>query len=533
MDDYKKVLKKFVSIGYSLSNIRDLDRLFQIILTEAIDLLQCDSGTVYIKKKRPEEEITEEERNDPMAAPEYQLEFRDVQNRSQRVDFQKSCMVVSKRTIPGYSTMTGEMVNIPDAYGLTGDEPYQFSKSFDEESAYRTVSILSIPMKNKDGEVIGVITLYNRKRNPERRLRTDDDFRENVVPFDEHDVEFAESIASQAAVALENSLLYKGIEEMLYGFVNASVTAVESRDPVTAGHSKRVSILTTELAKRIDRCDAGTYRETRFSPDQLKEIEFAALLHDFGKIGVRERVLVKPHKLHQEELQALLERFKYLKKNIEKEHSERKLQYLMEHGREEFAAYSKAVDEEQAARFEQLDAYVRYILSINNPLIVKSEIGGIEKLSEISRITYPDEDGTVKPLIQPFEIHHLSILKGSLTEDERREIESHVKHTFSFLTKIRWTGELSKVPDIAHAHHEKLDGSGYPRGLMEKEIPLQSKIMTVADIFDALTAADRPYKKAVPFEKALFVLELEVKDGQVDREIFQIFREAEVYKAVL
>jgi HD-GYP domain-containing protein (c-di-GMP phosphodiesterase class II) len=373
------------------------------------------------------------------------------------------------------------------------------------------------------------VQLLNCKRNRAARLLAAEDIEREVQPFPKHSVRLAESLASQAAVAYENSRLYQDIEALFEGFVQAAVTAIEQRDPTTSGHSLRVSRMTVGLAEIVNRCDTGPYRGTRFSSDQMKEIRYAALLHDFGKVGVREEVLIKAKKLYPAQFDVLQDRFDYARKELEARHERRKFQALLQLPREEALGVIAGLDEEYRQRIAELDEAFAAIADANEPTVMPS--GTFERLFEISRQTYRDPRGAERPLLTPAEVRFLSIPRGSLDPGEREQIESHVVHSFNFLMQIPWTREIRNIPDIARAHHEKINGTGYPHHLKGDEIPLQARMMTICDIFDALSASDRPYKKAVPASRALAILEESVTNNELDSELFQLFLQGHLYES--
>jgi HD-GYP domain-containing protein (c-di-GMP phosphodiesterase class II) len=312
------------------------------------------------------------------------------------------------------------------------------------------------------------------------------------------------------------------LDAMFESFVVASVTAIEQRDPITRGHSFRVARMTTGLAEALSRSDLARFRETRFSERQLRELRYAALLHDFGKIGVRENVLVKARKLTPEHHSAIRERI-----NVETERLKRRAlaqQLVMLRSGMDSRQELLVIEQELESKLAALDVYWTAIQEANEPEILKKKPGKALKLA----IEYSlSEDGM--PLLTAEEQRVLSIPRGTLTPEERREIEAHVVHTYNFLRRIPWPEDLAAIPEIAGAHHEKLDGSGYPQGRTGADIPLPSQLMTVADIYDALTAADRPYKKSLPSERAFQVLDDETKSGKLDADIVRIFIEAKVF----
>ena len=260
----------------------------------------------------------------------------------------------------------------------------------------------------------------------------------------------------------------------------------------------------------------------------MKEIRYASLLHDFGKVGVREEVLVKAKKLYPMQLDIVKERFAYARKSLEHEQSERKLAYLLEKGREAFLQRSAAFERELEEQVHELDEFLKFIVKCNEPTILRED--NFARLGEFAARQFVDSAGRRRPLLSAQELRLLSISRGNLDDQERSQIESHVSHTLNFLRQIPWTKEIKNIPAIASAHHEKLDGTGYPNNLFAPEIPIQAKMMTISDIYDALSATDRPYKKAVPAELALDILFDEAKRGLVDAELLNLFQEAEVFR---
>jgi HD-GYP domain-containing protein (c-di-GMP phosphodiesterase class II) len=379
-------------------------------------------------------------------------------------------------------------------------------------------------------EVIGVIQLINCKIGTEP-LRTTEDFRDRVVPFDDTAVEYGEIVAHQAGIALENAFLTEEKEALFRGFVDASVKAIEQRDPTTSGHSHRVARLCLKVADCINIVSSGPFKNLQFNENQMKEIEYASLLHDFGKLGVREQVLLKSKKLYPWEMDLLLERFELIKARYEIDFLGELVNYLQNPQMAMAGLSPDGFKDKHQSNIQQLDGFLEFILNSNEPTVL--EQGGFEKLKDIANLNFCDSKCKTRPYILPQELKALSVSRGSLTAEEFSEIQSHVTHTYEFLRKIPWGRNLANIPQIAAKHHEKLDGSGYPSAAGAEEIPTQSRIMAIADIFDALTAADRPYKKAVPVDKALHIIEMEVKAGKCDAELFKLFIESESYKVVL
>ncbi len=391
--------------------------------------------------------------------------------------------------IAGAVAATGAPIRIPDAYADA-----RFNPEVDASTGYRTRNIITVPMLNTRGEVVGVIQALNRRDGA----------------FGDEDEELLQALAGPAASAIENAVLHEEIERLFEGFVRASVTAIEARDPTTAGHSGRVATLTVGLARAVEQAPPPPWRDLRFEPAALQQLRYAALLHDFGKVGVREHVLTKADKLHPHQLELLKGRFELARASLENERLRARLA-----GRGE-------ADVE--ARLAELDACLDVVVVANRPAVLAEEASA--RLASLGGRTFTDPRGAARPLVTDEELRLLSIPKGSLSDDERREIESHVTHTYRFLSQIPWTRALRRVPEIAYGHHEKLDGHGYPRSVAAPAIAPETRMMTIADIFDALTASDRPYKKALPPERALDILADEVKRGQVDGPLFGVFVEA-------
>lgn len=516
----EREMEELNRIGIALSETRDVNVLLDMILTKAREITGADAGSLY---------LVEQDHRDALEAGhgERHLRFKLTQNDSVQFPFKEFVLPMREDSLAGCSAIRGEVINLADAYRIPRGRPYKFNKRFDEETGYRTRSLLTLPMKNGRGEIIGVLQLINCKSNPAARLTDKKAVKKEVHPFPDRAVRFAFSLASQAAVAYENSRLYQDIETLFEGFVKAAVTAIEQRDPTTSGHSLRVSGMTVGLAEVVDRIETGAYAGTRFSPDQMKEIRYAALLHDFGKVGVREEVLVKAKKLYPMQMDIVAHRFDYLYKDLEARLERDKFQLLLGFDREEALARVQKLEEDFRARSAQLESAFRAIVKANEPTVMPA--GEFENLVEIARQTYRDPRGVERPFLSPDEVRFLSIPKGSLDLDERAQIESHVVHSFNFLLQIPWTNEIREIPRIARAHHEKLNGTGYPYKLRADDIPVQAKIMTICDMFDALSASDRPYKKALPTEGALDILDMSVKQNELDPELFRLFLEAKIF----
>ena len=501
-------------IGVALGTERDLKTLLELILTQSRRITQSDAGSLYLV------ELNEEGTK--------RLRFRLAQTYSKpEAPFVEFTIPVDRTSLAGYCAVTGDPLVIDDAYFLPPDVEYTINRSFDERYGYRTKSMLVLPMKDHRDEIIGVLQLINRKRNFEAVLATPADVDQQVVPYSKRSVELVTALAGQAAVAIENSRLYEDIEKLFEGFVLAAVHAIEQRDPTTYGHSGRVAGMTVSLAEIVDHAD-GPYRGIRFSREQVKEIRYAALLHDFGKVGVREQVLIKAKKLYPSDLGLVRHRHAFIRRTAEREFWRKRAEFLEQHGTKDYRAFVQQLEAVHQQELNELDRFLEIVLHANEPSILPD--GSFEELKAWSKRSYLGLDGATEPFLSPDEMRYLTIRKGSLDDAERHEIESHVTHTYQFLQRIPWTRELQQIPLIAYGHHEKLDGRGYPRRITGEAIPIQTRMMTISDIYDALTAQDRPYKRAVSNDRALDIMSTEVNDGQLDRDLFKLFIEGKVFQ---
>ena len=512
-------LSELSAVGDALATERDLDALLGMIVGQAIRLTNADAASLYLVRQAQEGEglVLQFTLSQNLTFPDLPLIQFDIP--------------IDHASVAGYVASTGEVLNIPDVYELGDDVPYQLNRSFDERFGYRTKSMLVIPMRSHRDQTTGVLQLINRKRDPDVRLANPVIAEDQVLPFDRRAQRLATALAAHAAVAIENSSLYEDIELLLEGFVTAAVSAIESRDPATSGHSLRVANYTIQLAEAVDRTGDGVYADQFFTRNQLRELRYAALLHDFGKVGVREKVLVKQKKLYGHDLTILRQRFELLMQQADLEFERHRAEWLLANGPSGYAEALKRLDAARLGRHQQLQHWLDVIARSNEPTILPE--GATEELEVIGQQTWIDRQGVEHPVLSEAEVRFLSIARGNLDLRERREIESHVANTYRFLKMIPWTPELASVPEIAQGHHEKLDGSGYPRGVRAEEIPVQARMMTISDIYDALTAADRPYKRAVTPERALDILRGEASRGLLDSHLLGIFIDAGIFSMVV
>lgn len=520
-----ELIEQLLDIGAALSSAQDLGGLLNLILSKSREITYSDAGSVYLVDHSDE-------------TPK--LLFKVAQNASKpRLSFKEFALPLTDKSLAGYVAITGESLNLSDAYDLPADVPYQLDTSFDRDINYRTCSVMVLPMQNRQGETIGVLQLINRKTKADTVLTAENAW-ESTQRYSEWEERIVRSLASQAAISIERNQLQESIEHLFEGFVKASVQVIEARDPCTYGHSERVAALTVRLSEEVNSSSSGWLRPIYFNHRQIQEIRYAALLHDFGKIGVPEAVLTKQKKLYPSQLEIIRHRFALAQRSMEMECVQSKYKYLLSH-----SAYRKHPSEEsgclQCQEIEQLDTklaeaktrlaeYWELLLEANEPHILAAE--PLAQLRELARQTYRDIDGEIKPLLDQDEILQLMVSRGNLTVVERAAIESHVTHTYEFLKQIPWTKDLKNVPQIAYGHHEKLDGTGYPLGLKESEIPIQAQLMTIADIYDALTAGDRPYKRALRTEAALKILRQEATHNKINSDLLQLFEHRQVFSVL-
>jgi len=489
-----------------------------MILTEARHLTDSDAGSLYLVEE--EEGGTRtlhflRSQNDSLPdlpRPEYSLAFDDT-------------------SLAGFVAFHGQHLVIEDAYDIPDSEPYSFNRSYDEKQGYRARSMLIVPMKDHRDTVVGVLQLINKKSDPGAVIRDELSSDRHVVGYELRDVELVQSLAGQAAVSIENVRLYEEIENLFEGFIKASVIAIDQRDPATSGHSVRVATLTCDIAEVADGATDGPFKDTQFSREQMRELRYAGLLHDFGKVGVREDVLVKSNKLPPVLLERIESRFDLIRRTLESDFHEQRAEHLLKHGRDDFDSFLESLEEEHERSRSQIDRFQDAIRESNVPRVLPEASTGI--LEDIATATFRNFADQEVPYVTREELRFLSIPKGSLDADERLQIELHVTHTYNFLRQIPWTTNLAHVADIAHGHHEKLDGTGYPRGIQASEIAIQTRIMTVADIFDALTASDRPYRKALSAQRATEILDMEAKAGMLDRDVVALVVDSGVHHRII
>ncbi len=486
-------LQRILEVGKSLGAEKNVDRLLDAILGAAKDVVEADRCSLF---------VVDRERNE--------LWSKIAHGTSGEI------RIPLGTGIAGQCAETKTVINIDDPY----DDP-RFNKDVDKATGYTTTSILTVPMLDNEGACTGVLQALNKKT---------DALGNSSFGLDDEDLLTA--LGGSAAVSIENAFLHRDIERLFEGFIRASVYAIEARDPTTSGHSERVALVTIAVAQAVNLDPPPEHRGVHFNDAELRELRYAALLHDFGKVGVRENVLVKANKLYVHEFELMRERFEHARARAEVHFLQQEVQALTPLGFQGAACLTcHDIHQHRDAALRDLDEMWAFIELCNRPTVL--EQGGFERLSELQKMRFGDRHARQRELLTEHERINLSIPRGSLNQQERLEIESHVTHTFEFLRQIPWTTDLKRVPEIAYKHHEKLTGNGYPRAVAAVEIPAQTRIMTIADIYDALTANDRPYKKALPHEKAVEILATEASKGMLDRSLLDVFLRSKAYDSAL
>jgi HD-GYP domain-containing protein (c-di-GMP phosphodiesterase class II) len=510
--------ERLLQIGVALSAQRDVPLLHEMIIRSARELTRADAGSLYLLEKDEQGET--------------KMRFAVAQSGPDDAGTHLGAvMPLSRASLAGFVALTGNPVRIDDAYVIPESAEYRFNQSFDKQNNYRTKSVLMAPMRDHENAVVGVIQLINRKPSFELKLTSPAMTEKVVEPFTERDESVLVSLASQAGVALENKALLTSIQDLFEQFVRASVKAIEVRDKSTQGHSSRVAELTVAQAEAANKVDTGQFRDLHFDEDALREMRYAALLHDFGKVAVPEYIFGKAKKLPDGKLDTVRLRFLLAINQIEALAARRKFDLLRD-GATLVDPRIRAIDADSASRAGELQALLQTVETANEPRVVADEVGAL--LDSIVGKTYLDLDQE-RPLLETAEFDYLRIPRGSLSNDERRKMEQHVTQSFYFLREIPWSKTpWRNVPDLAYGHHEHLDGTGYPRGLKGTEIAPQVRMLTIADVFDALTANDRPYKAAMPIDRALDILVKEfAQRGKVDTELLDLFIATKVYEPII
>jgi HD-GYP domain-containing protein (c-di-GMP phosphodiesterase class II) len=499
------------AIGIALSQERDIDKLLETILVAAKNLTHADGGTLYrLVGDKLQFEIV---RTDSLAitmggssgnaVPFYPIPLHDKDGKP------------NNTMIAAYAALSHKTVNVADAYT---EEGFDFSgtRNFDKRTGYRSTSFLTVPMKNHEGEVIGVLQLLNAT-DPETG---------RVTAFGEQDQRLAESLASQAAIALTNRLLIQQLEVLFESLIELINTAIDDKSPYTGGHCKRVPVLTMMLAEAAHQAKQGPLAAFRMSDKDRYELKIAGLLHDCGKITTPVHVVDKATKLQTiyDRIELIVTRFEVLKREAEVEMLRAKLGALQV-GDDESA---RRAEEAFAAKVRRYDDDREFLRRTN----VGSERMRAEdqaRVSQIARYTWTNERGQVERFLSKDEEDNLNIAYGTLSGAEREVINYHIVATIKMLEALPWPRHLVNVPEYAGGHHERMDGKGYPKGLTREQMSVQARVMGIADIFEALTAKDRPYKPGKTLSESLAILGKMKQGGHIDPDLFDIFVREKVY----
>ena len=484
-------IKELVKIGMALSAEKKLERLLEMIVTEARRFTNADGGTLYIKND-----------ND-------HLEFKIIQNDSlgvrvggtgEHITWQPVPLLDAKgkenhNNVSAHCALIGKAINIEDVYDADFD--FQGTRKFDANTGYRSKSMLLVPMRGHEDEVIGVLQLLNAQDHETGK----------VVAFDDLEIDDITSLASQAAIAITNVRLVAELEGLLDAFLKVIATAIDEKSPYTGGHISNVAELTLRLAEAVNNDQDGSFAEVSFSEDELAELKMAAWLHDIGKVTTPEYVVDKATKLETifDRLELVKARVEILKRDVEIRKLKAK---LAEHEIEPEGV------EEECKRLDEMAGFMEEV-NVGGEALSDDKVDSIRQIAQ----TLLQVKGRHVPLLNEDEVQNLSIRKGTLTDEEREIINNHVRLTHQMLAKLPFPKKLEKVPDYAVMHHEKLDGTGYPNALLAGQIPLQARILAVADVFEALTAADRPYKKGKKISVSMKILSAMVEANHLDHDI--------------
>ena len=499
-------IKKMSDIGRALSGVQDLNTLLEMIVDQARNFTNADAGTLYIVENNT-------------------LRFQIVQNDSLKIRMGGKSgetipfppVELKETNVSAFVALKGISVNIPDVYDT---ELFDFTgpKKFDQSTGYRSKSMLVVPMSNHENDIIGVLQLLNAT-NP---------ISNEVIAFSQDYENLSESLASQAAVSITNAKLIANMTELFEAFVKVMATAIDEKSPVTGGHIRRVAELTLTMAEVIHDIDEGHFKDKTFSPDQMYELRIAAYMHDIGKVTSPVEIVEKAKKLQTifDRIQYVRLRMAYIIQKIKLEGQEAKIKILQNGSSPEKL---NSIEKETLEKLMEIEEIQRFINKCNEPgEFLDDEI--LVRLKEVSEKTYIDDAGEQQPFLTADELVNLSIRRGSITEKERQKMQGHAAVTLKMLKQIPFTKKLKNIPDFAGAHHEFLNGKGYPLGLKGDEISFEGRLMAVTDIAEALTASDRPYKKAMPLETVYRILRSMVEGGELDPNLVELFIEKEVYK---
>ncbi len=511
-------IQRLSKIGIALSVEKDINKLFTMIVREAKSLCNADAGTLYIVDEK-----------------KLHLEFAIVLNDSlmaghgQATELKLPDVPLYLDGKPNYSNvsslvaLTGESLNIPDIYQVQNNSSlshldFSGTRKYDRKTGYHTSSMLVIPMKNHEGSTIGVLQLLNAQDSESGQ----------IVPFSQEDEILVASLASQAAVALNNVQLIRNLKDLFHAFIKSIATAIDEKSPYTGGHINRVVELTMMIADAVNTDNKGRFRNIHFDENKKEELLIAAWMHDVGKITTPEHIMDKAGKLETifDRMNLIELRFAWIKEKIKNQYLQARLD-LLEKGIQKTEVF-KALDRQCSDMISQLKDDLETIKQAGRPWEFLSE-DRLEKIKKIGARKYRFGNDTYSVLTED-EQENLSVRMGTLTDRERRIIEHHAKMTYRITSQLPFPDHLAHVPEYASQHHEKPDGSGYPEGIQDDRLPLQSRILAVADVFDALTAGDRPYKKPMKLSQSIEILKSMKKDNHLDPDIVDIFLDKKIYR---
>ena len=504
-------IRRLNEIGIALSTEKDTNKLFELILEEAKNITNADGRTLYMVDNKGNLKF-EIMRNDSMNTVMGGTSGVDIPYPPVPKYFGDGEPNLSN--VSAYAAITGETINIQDAYEEKG---YDFSgaKAYDKSSGYRSKSFLTMPLKNHENEIIGVMQLINAK----------DKNTGEVIPFTSEVQEQVESIASQGAVSLTNKRLVEGLKILFESFIKLIATAIDKKSEYTGGHCNRVPVITMMLAEAVEKVDYGKYKDFSMTEDERYELYIAGWLHDCGKVATPPHVVDKATKLETitDRIDTVKTRFEVLRRDAEIDYLKKKMKL---NGSSNGAL--KKFEKEYNDKLEQL--------TDDETFIEKCNVGGEfmqqelqDRVVNISKYDYVDH-GEKKSFLSENEIRNLNIAKGTLLPEEREIINDHIVITIDMLNELPYPKHLRKVPEFAGGHHEKLDGTGYPKGLIDADMSVQAKMMAIADIYEALTAADRPYKDGKKLSMAMRIMGFMKNDYHIDKDLFEIFVKEGVYK---
>jgi HD-GYP domain-containing protein (c-di-GMP phosphodiesterase class II) len=507
-DDLVQRLDQLNAIGASLSAERDINRLLEAILTAAKTITRADGGTLY--------RLTEEKTLRFEIVRTSSLKYYLGGTTGNPVPFYPIQLFKdgkpNQSMVAAHAALTGKTVNIADAYAAEGFD-FTGTRAFDAKTGYRSKSFLTVPMRNHEGEAIGVLQLINAQ----------DPHTGEIVAFSASDQRLAESLASQAAVALTNRMLINQLETLFESFIGLINGAIDEKSPYTGGHCQRVPVLTMLLAEAVNDTREGPLADFHMTEKDRYELKIAGLLHDCGKVTTPVHVVDKATKLETifDRVQLIDTRFEVLKRDEEIESLKRRAAM----GRMEAAEEEAKLRE----RLRRLDDDRKFLHACN----IGSERMRDEDIEHVKRIAqyrWRDVSGHEADFLTADEVKNLTIRAGTLTDEERKIINHHIVATIRMLESLPWPKHLTNVPEYAGGHHERMDGKGYPKGLTREQMSVQARCMGIADIFEALTAKDRPYKKGKTLSESLEILGRMKLNHHIDPDLFDIFVRRKVYR---